>query len=149
MAKRGTKRVLEYARLAMGFANVRASRYGTRSCSGGYSSTDVYPARRQQPDERQRRPAQPPLAWLFGLFFRPVRGAHARALARRHARTVRMCACAPPCACAPCACAQQVNTALLLSSPALSLSSVDSGYGAPRLFSSNRAGCSQGSTPAT
>ena len=30
MAKRGTKRVLEYARLAMGFANVRASRYGIR-----------------------------------------------------------------------------------------------------------------------
>ena len=30
MAKRGTKRVLEYARLAMGFANGRASRYGIR-----------------------------------------------------------------------------------------------------------------------
>ena len=30
MAKRGTKRVLEYARLAMGFANARASRYGIR-----------------------------------------------------------------------------------------------------------------------
>ena len=28
--KRGTKRVLEYARLAMEFAHVRASRYGTR-----------------------------------------------------------------------------------------------------------------------
>ena len=28
--KRGTKRVLEYGRLAMGFANVRASRYGIR-----------------------------------------------------------------------------------------------------------------------
>ena len=28
--QRGTKRVLEYARLAMGFANVRASRYGIR-----------------------------------------------------------------------------------------------------------------------
>ena len=41
MAKRGTKRVLEYARLAMGFANVRASRYGIRSCSGGYSSTNA------------------------------------------------------------------------------------------------------------
>ena len=27
---RGTKRVLEYGRLAMGFANVRASRYGIR-----------------------------------------------------------------------------------------------------------------------
>ena len=39
MAKRGTKRVLEYARLAMGFANVRASRYGIRECLGGYSST--------------------------------------------------------------------------------------------------------------
>ena len=35
--EKGTKRVLEYARLAMGFANVRASRYGIRSCSGGYS----------------------------------------------------------------------------------------------------------------
>ena len=30
MAKRGTQRVLEYTRLAMGFANVRASRYGIR-----------------------------------------------------------------------------------------------------------------------
>ena len=30
MAKRGTKRVIEYARLAMGSANVRASRYGIR-----------------------------------------------------------------------------------------------------------------------
>ena len=29
-AKRGTKRVLKYPRLAMGFANVRASRYGIR-----------------------------------------------------------------------------------------------------------------------
>ena len=28
--KRGTKRVLEYSRLAMGFAHVRASRYGIR-----------------------------------------------------------------------------------------------------------------------
>ena len=28
--EKGTKRVLEYARLAMGFANVRASRYGIR-----------------------------------------------------------------------------------------------------------------------
>ena len=28
MGKKGTKRVLEYARLAMGFAHVRASRYG-------------------------------------------------------------------------------------------------------------------------
>ena len=27
---KGTKRVLEYARLAMGFADVRASRYGIR-----------------------------------------------------------------------------------------------------------------------
>ena len=35
--KKGTKRVLEYARLAMGFANVRASRYGIREYSGGYS----------------------------------------------------------------------------------------------------------------
>ena len=34
-----TKRVLEYARLAMGLANVRASRYGIRECSGGYAST--------------------------------------------------------------------------------------------------------------
>ena len=41
MTKLGTKRVLEYARLAMGFANVRASRYGIRLCSGGYSSTDA------------------------------------------------------------------------------------------------------------
>ena len=41
MAKGGTKRVLEYACLAMGFANVRASRYGIRSCSGGYSSTNA------------------------------------------------------------------------------------------------------------
>ena len=39
--KRGTKRVLEYARLAMGFANVRASRYGIRACSGGYSNTNA------------------------------------------------------------------------------------------------------------
>ena len=31
----------KYARLAMGFANVRASRYGIRSCSGGYSSTNA------------------------------------------------------------------------------------------------------------
>ena len=38
---RGAKRVLEYARLAMGFANVRASRYGICSCSGGYSSTNA------------------------------------------------------------------------------------------------------------
>ena len=30
MGKQGTKRVLEYARLTMGFANVRASRYGIR-----------------------------------------------------------------------------------------------------------------------
>ena len=30
MGKRATKRALEYARLAMGFANVRASRYGIR-----------------------------------------------------------------------------------------------------------------------
>ena len=30
MGKRGTKRVLEYSRLAMGFAHVRASRYGIR-----------------------------------------------------------------------------------------------------------------------
>ena len=44
MAKRGTKRVLEYARLAMRFANVRASRYEIRECSGGYSSTNLYPA---------------------------------------------------------------------------------------------------------
>ena len=43
MTKRGTKRVLEYARLAMGLANVRASRYGIRSCSSGYSSTNIYP----------------------------------------------------------------------------------------------------------
>ena len=28
-----------FGRLAMGFANVRASRYGIRLCSGGYSST--------------------------------------------------------------------------------------------------------------
>ena len=28
--EKGTKRVLEYSRLAMGFANVRASRYGIR-----------------------------------------------------------------------------------------------------------------------
>ena len=28
--EKGTKRVLEYARLAMGFANVRASHYGIR-----------------------------------------------------------------------------------------------------------------------
>ena len=36
--ERGTKRVLlEYSRLAMGFANVRAPRYGIRYCSGGYS----------------------------------------------------------------------------------------------------------------
>ena len=28
--EKGTERVLEYARLAMGFANVRASRYGIR-----------------------------------------------------------------------------------------------------------------------
>ena len=41
MAKRGTKRVLEYARLAMGFANVRAPRYGVRSCSGGYSNANA------------------------------------------------------------------------------------------------------------
>ena len=34
MEKRGTKRVLEYSRLAMGFANVLASRYGNRECSG-------------------------------------------------------------------------------------------------------------------
>ena len=37
----GDKRVLEYARLAMGFANVRASRYGIRKCLGGYSSTNA------------------------------------------------------------------------------------------------------------
>ena len=42
MAKRGTTRVLEYARLAMGCANVRASRYGIRSCSGGYSGGYTY-----------------------------------------------------------------------------------------------------------
>ena len=41
MAKRGTKGVLEYARLAMGFANVRASRYGIRYCSRGYSSANA------------------------------------------------------------------------------------------------------------
>ena len=40
MAKRGIKRALEYARLAMGFASVRASRYGIRY-SGGYSSTET------------------------------------------------------------------------------------------------------------
>ena len=34
-------RALEYARLAMGFANVRVSRYGLRECSGGYSSTNA------------------------------------------------------------------------------------------------------------
>ena len=37
--KRGTKRVLEYGRLAMGFANGWASRYANRYCPGGYSST--------------------------------------------------------------------------------------------------------------
>ena len=41
MAKGGTKRVLEHARLAMGLAHVRASRYGIRECSGGYSSTNA------------------------------------------------------------------------------------------------------------
>ena len=39
--ERGTKRMLEYVRLAMGFANVRASRNGIRLCSGGYSSTNA------------------------------------------------------------------------------------------------------------
>ena len=35
--KGSTQRVLEYARLAMGFGNVGASRYAIRPCSGGYS----------------------------------------------------------------------------------------------------------------
>ena len=35
MAKLGTERVLEYARLAMGSANVRASRYGMDSLMFG------------------------------------------------------------------------------------------------------------------
>ena len=60
MDKRGTTRVLEYSRLATGFAHVRASRYGIRYCSGGYSSTNAGAG----------AGAGPPIADERGVYFR-------------------------------------------------------------------------------